>query len=180
MHCFDAQRELEACADGEQSPERAALLERHLAGCGACQAELARLQAVVEAIETWPLVIEPARLTNRIMAHVRPRPARPRFRLRWSDLALSLAGGGLAFAAVLIWRRLISTDLAHLRYTQIALQLELLRLEAMLMIQRWARAGGVTLGLALVVAALVAALAVAAWGQVTLYAVNGRPRTSAR
>ena len=63
MRCFDVQMELEAYVDGELSPERTALLERHIAGCESCQAELDRLQAVVAALETWPLVSEPASLT---------------------------------------------------------------------------------------------------------------------
>ena len=91
MHCLDAQPDLGAYVDGELSPERATFLEQHLAGCDECRAELARLRAVVDAMETWPLVPEPARLRARVMAQVRPRPTLPRFRVHWSDLAISLA-----------------------------------------------------------------------------------------
>ncbi|MEJ2559536.1 MAG: zf-HC2 domain-containing protein [Anaerolineae bacterium] len=101
MRCLDVQAELEAYADGELGLERSALLETHLASCRACQAELARLQAVAAALETWPLVMEPAQFTAQVMARVRPRPAQPRFRLRWSDLLVSLVGAGLAVAAIL-------------------------------------------------------------------------------
>jgi hypothetical protein len=74
MRCFDVQAELETYIDGELSPERTALLEGHLVDCEGCRAELARLQAVVAALETWPLVAEPAQLTARVMARLRPRP----------------------------------------------------------------------------------------------------------
>jgi anti-sigma factor RsiW len=185
MHCFDVQLELEAYADGELGPERAALLELHLASCDDCRAELARLQTVVEALESWPLVVEPAQLTNRIMAQVSSRsvvsaiepPTLPRFRLRWSDLAISLAGGGLVFVATLIWLRLSTTSTAHLQYRQIVLRLEMLGLKAQLMIQHLARIDDVTWGLVLVGVALAAVLVVVVWSQVALYFPNGRPRT---
>ena len=86
MPCLDMQMALQAYVDGELSAERAALLEQHLTGCRECQVELARLQAVMTALETWPLVVEPMQLTDRIMRQVRSRPALPAFRFRWSDL----------------------------------------------------------------------------------------------
>ncbi len=164
MRCLDVQMELQAYADGELSPERAALLEQHLTGCDGCRAELARLQAVVAALETWPLVAEPVQLTAHVMARVRPRPALPAFRLRWSDFAISLAGAGLAFAAVLTWHYLASTSLAHLYHAQMVLRLEMLRLEVLLLIQRLARTGTVTWGLlSLVGITPIIVLALAVW-----------------
>jgi anti-sigma factor RsiW len=166
MRCLDVQMELQAYADGELSPEQAALLEQHLTGCDGCRAELARLQAVVAALETWPLVAEPVQLTAHVMARVRPRPALPAFRLRWSDFAISLAGAGLAFAAVLAWHYLASTSLAHLYHAQMVLRLEMLRLEVLLLIQRLARTGTVTWGLlSLVGITPIIVLALAAWEQ---------------
>ena len=164
MRCFDVQVELEAYVDGELNPERAALLERHLAGCEGCQAELARLQAVVAALETWPLVAEPAQLTARVMAQVRQRPALPGFRIYWSDLAISLGGASLVFAAALLWRYLTSTDLVYLYRTQMCLRLEMLRLEVVLMLKQClVRTSAVTWGLVLVGVALVTALTLAMW-----------------
>jgi anti-sigma factor RsiW len=164
MRCFDVQVELQAYVDGELSPERAALLERHLADCDGCRAELARMQVVVTALETWPLVTEPAQLTARVMARVRPRPAAlPAFRLRWSDFAISLAGAGLAFGAMLAWRHLASTSLAHLYHAQMVLRLEMLQLKVLLLMPRLVRAGAVTWGLVLVGCVLVTALALAVW-----------------
>jgi anti-sigma factor RsiW len=136
MPCLDVQMALQAYVDGESSAERATLVERHLTGCRECRAELARLQAVMAALETWPLVAEPARLTDRIMRQVRPHPAPPAFRLRWSDLAVSMAGAGLVFGAMLCWRDLTSTDWGRLYRTQMSLQLEMLRLEALLQARR--------------------------------------------
>jgi hypothetical protein len=180
MRCFDVQVELEAYVDGELSQERAALLERHLAGCEGCRAELARLQAVVAALETWPLVAEPAQLTARVMAQVRQRPGvsaacvephrrvepsvLPGFRIHWSDLAISLAGASLVFAVALLWRYLASTNLAYLYCTQVYLRLEMLRLEVMLLLtQCLARTNTATWGLMLVGVTFVTALSLVAW-----------------
>jgi hypothetical protein len=188
MRCFDVQVELEAYVDGELSREQTALLEQHLAVCEGCRAKLARLQAVVAALESWPLVAEPAELTARVMAQVRPRPGvspsaplpstmlgtgrkgaggspvLPGFRIHWSDLAISLAGASLVFAATLLWRYLTSTDLAYLYRTQMYLRLEMLRLEMMLLLRQClARTSATTWGLTLVGVALVTALALVMW-----------------
>lgn len=163
MRCFDVQVELEAYVDGELSPERLALLERHLTGCEGCQAELAYLQEVVAALETWPLVAEPAQLTARVMARVRPRPVLPGFRIRWSDLAISLTGAGLTFAAALLWRYLARTSQVSLYCTQMYLRLETLRLEVLFLTQCLARTGATTWGLMLVGIVLVTALTFAVW-----------------
>ncbi|MDY6878043.1 MAG: zf-HC2 domain-containing protein [Chloroflexota bacterium] len=188
MRCLDVQMQLQAYVDGELSPKRVTLLEQHLAGCDGCRAELARLQAVVVALETWPLVDEPDQLTARVMARVRPRPvmspsaalrtgvarteshrgiepsALPAFRLRWSDLAISLAGAGLTFAIMLAWRYLASTSLARLYRAQVVLRLGMLRLEMLLLIQRLTMSGAVTWGLVLAGVTLVTLLAFAVWG----------------
>ena len=164
MRCFEVQAELEAYVDGDLSLERTALLERHLAGCEGCRVELARLQAVVAALETWLLVAEPTSLTARVMAQVRPRPTLPGFRIHWSDLAISLAGASLVFAAALLWRYLAPTGLASLYCTQMYLRLEMLRLEVLLLLtQSLPKIGTVTWGLVLVGVALVTALTLAVW-----------------
>lgn len=163
MHRFDVQPDLEAYVDGELSLERAAFLEQHLARCDECQAELARLRAVVDAMETWPLMAEPAHLKARVMAQVQPRPTPPRFRVHWSDLAISLAGAGLAFAFTLLWRYLFSIRQIYLFCPQVYLRLEVLRLEAMLWMQRLANTGTMTWGLACASVAFVAVSSVAIW-----------------
>jgi len=170
MRCLDVQLELEAYVDGELSPEQAALLEQHVADCDGCRAQLARLQAVTAALETWPLVAEPAQLTARVMGRVRvhpavrAHPAVPRFRIYWSDLAISLAGAGLAAAIVLAAYYLAPAGLAYLHHAQVILRLEMLRLEASLLIQRLVRTGAVTWGLlSLAGLTLIVALALALW-----------------
>jgi len=188
MRCFEVQAELESYVDGELSPERTALLEGHLAGCEGCRVELARLEAVVAALETWPLVAEPAQFTEGVMARVRLRPvvsaadpelvlskaeghgrrveplALPGFRIQWSDLAISLAGASLVFAAALLWRYLAATDSTSLYGIQMSLRLEMLRLEVLLLVtQCLARTGAATWGLVLVGVVLVTALPLAVW-----------------
>jgi predicted anti-sigma-YlaC factor YlaD len=163
MRCRDVQAELEAYVEGELSLERSALLEGHLASCRACQAEVARLQAVAAAVETWPLVMEPAQFTAQVMARVRSRPAHPRFRIRWSDLVVSVAGAGLAAAAILLWRYLASAGPAYLHPTQTYLRLELLQLDVLLLIQHLVRTNLVTWGLLLGGIASLTALTFVVW-----------------
>jgi anti-sigma factor RsiW len=158
MRCLDVQAELEAYVDGELGPERSALLEAHLASCRTCQAELARLQAVAAALETWSLVMEPAQFTAQVMARVKPR-----FRLRWSDLVVSVAGAGLAAAAILLWRYLAPAGLAYLHPTQAYLRLELLQLKLLLLIQHLVRTNLVTWGLLLGGVASLTAFMLVAW-----------------
>ena len=163
MGCYDTQMDLQAYVDGDLAPEQVALLEEHLTGCDDCRAELARLRTVMEALETWPLVVEPAQLTARVMAQVKPRPAPPCFRLRWGDLAISLAGAGLAFAAILFLHRLSRAYQGTLYGSMLALRLEVLRLEGMLAIRRLAMEGAVVWWPLFVGVALGIVLAVFAW-----------------
>jgi predicted anti-sigma-YlaC factor YlaD len=130
MHCLDAQTALEAYVDKVLDPEQIGLLETHLAECESCRAELAYLQTAERALETWPLVAEPAEFTTRVMARIEPRPEIPRFRLRWSDVAISLAGASLAISALPLWQLLESADLAQsLQDAHDALRLKMLPLE---------------------------------------------------
>ncbi|PKO21227.1 MAG: hypothetical protein CVU38_15840 [Chloroflexi bacterium HGW-Chloroflexi-1] len=135
MRCLDVRMELQAYVDGESSLEQAGLLEQHLAACEACREELGRLQIVAAALESWPLVAEPADLTARVMARVRlcPAVALPRFRLHWDDLAISAAGAMLFFTVMLTWRYLSTSGSAQLYWAQIYLWLEMLQLKALLL-----------------------------------------------
>jgi anti-sigma factor RsiW len=169
MRCLDVQLEMEAYVDGELSPEQATLLEQHVADCDGCRAELARLQAATAALETWPLVAEPAQLTARVMGQVRAHPAAPRFRIYWSDLAISLAGAGLAAAIALAGYHLAPAGLAYLHHTQVVLRIEMLRLEASLLVQHLTTTGAVTWGLlSLAGVTLIIALALATWDREVL------------
>jgi len=70
----------------------------------------------------------------------------------------------LAFAAVLVWRYLASTGLAHLCLAQMYLQLEMLWLEALLLMHRLTSTGAATWGLlSLAGITLIVVLALATW-----------------
>lgn len=175
MRCLDVQLELEAYVDGELSPEQAALLEQHVANCAGCRMALARLRAVTAALETWPLAAEPAQLTARVMGRVRAHPAAqahpaaPRFRIYWSDLAISLVGAGLVAAIALAGYHLAPAGLAYLHHMQVILRIEMLRLEASLLVQRLITTGTVTWGLlSLAGVTLIVALALALWDRQAL------------
>lgn len=131
MRCLNAQTVLETYVDGELDPKQAKRLKTHLAECAECRAELAYLQTAEKAIETWPLIAEPADLTARVMAQVKPRLERPRFRLRWSDVAISLAGAAAVAIALPLWQILTPANswTQSLRQTLDALRLQLLPLE---------------------------------------------------
>ena len=135
MHCRDMQWELESYIDGDLNPGQATLLEQHLAGCDDCQVELARLQTVVAALESWPLVVEPAQLTTRVMTQIKQPLPLPTFRIRWSDVAISATGAGLVAVALLAWRALASTDQGRLFYLRMILWLEMLSVRATLWAQ---------------------------------------------
>lgn len=130
MRCLDAQMALEAYVDQELDSEQIECLKAHLAECESCRAELIYLQTAEKALETWPLVVEPADLTARVMAQVKPLPESPRFRLHWSDVAISLAGAALAAAALPLWRLLAFPGLSQfLQRIRDILRLQMLPLE---------------------------------------------------
>jgi anti-sigma factor RsiW len=130
MRCLDVQAALEAYVDKSLNPGQATSLEKHLASCRSCQEELAYLQAVEEALGTWPLIAEPDDLTARVMAQVKRHPELPRVRIRWSDLAVGLAGAILATAAPLLWRLLAPINLAQsLQQLHDTVRLQMLPLE---------------------------------------------------
>jgi predicted anti-sigma-YlaC factor YlaD len=147
MRCHDVHTLLQQYADGLLEPAQVECLDRHLAKCGSCRAQAARLRMVEEALETWPLVVEPADLTAHVMAQVRLHPRTPPFRLRWTDLVLSVAGAsltagiGLAITALWLGRLRPSIDVGlsiqqaidviHLQM----LPLEMLRLDLSLALQ---------------------------------------------
>jgi len=167
MDCPDKQLDLQAYVDGDLDPERITLLENHLAECDTCRMELAHLQLVVEALESWPLVGEPPTLTDRIMAQVGTRSAPPRFRLRWSDAMLSLAGAGLAITAVLLWRYVPQAIQTYLYRSDMRAQLEVLRLHGRLFVHRLAKGDAMTWWPLLAGVALVVVLTLSAWDLTT-------------
>jgi len=166
MGCCDERIDWQAYVDGDLSLDQALSLESHLARCDDCRAELDRLYAVEEAVETWPLVDEPALMTERVMERVRrTRPVPPRFRLRWLDLGISLAGGGLLFAAMLFWRWLVLARLNSF-YFPGGRVLEMLCLEGLLAVRRLLEASVSAWWLLLVSVVLAIGLVFAAWRDV--------------
>jgi hypothetical protein len=136
MQCLNMKSELQAYVDGELNTERIAHLERHLDLCEDCREELAKQKAVVEALETWPLAVEPSHLAENIMTRVRSRPALPRFRLHFSDLLISLTGSGLILALILALRTLSQSRSFRLLSLQLPMQVEMWWLELQLQIQQ--------------------------------------------
>jgi len=158
MHCLDVP--LEAYV-GELDPEQAARLEQHLSQCAACRSELGRLRAVAAAARNWPLVAEPDGLTARVMARIKTRPAARPFRIRWSDLAVSLAGAGLTSITALAGYVLLRPHLPALQWESV------LFWRQVFLLARGADWNGIAAWVALFVGlAACASIAAALWGLV--------------
>jgi hypothetical protein len=101
-HCPCGAEELTALAFGELAAERAAALQRHLAECPACQAEMARLRAAAEVLERVRAAPEPEPVWTRPA----PRPARAGWwqAAPWRWALAGAAAGALAAALwLLLW-----------------------------------------------------------------------------
>ncbi len=59
--------------------------------------------AVVDALQTYPLVLTPTTLRPNVMKRI-SQLARPRFSLTWFDYALGLFGSGMAAAPLVVWQ----------------------------------------------------------------------------
>ena len=66
---------LSAYCDGDLDPVRTAVVERHLAECADCRAEVADLQTLLRLLHSTPPVEAPPWLSSRIMARVREQQA---------------------------------------------------------------------------------------------------------
>jgi hypothetical protein len=187
MHCLDAHAQLQQYVDGLLGPTQMERLDTHLAKCDSCRAGLARLQTVEQALESWPIVFEPADLTVRVMAQVKSHPRTHPFHLRWTDLMLGVAGAGVMAAmamgvtALWLWRPRPSIDVGHSLQQIIAvihlrmLPLEMLQLELSLAAQ--SLAGNPILLWTPVLASMVATLVVVPlmWRRVPRRLRRGRP-----
>jgi anti-sigma factor RsiW len=89
-HCPETDR-IEAWLDGELSPEAARKLERHVAGCGQCGAELAVLRSLFASLRTIRPPNPGLALTERILDRVVPSRVRRRVvtAIGWSYTAVS-------------------------------------------------------------------------------------------
>ena len=82
-HCLEVQEHLSTWLDGELAPEVLAQVERHLEDCAGCRRELARLEALEQALAGLSAPV-PEGLPEKVLA----RLPRPRWRW-WQNLALA-------------------------------------------------------------------------------------------
>ena len=73
MRCEKAGKMMSARLDGRLDSTEVALLEDHLIGCSACQAEWRRVQALDNLLACTPMVRAPVRLRVQVMARLSRR-----------------------------------------------------------------------------------------------------------
>lgn len=83
--CAVARAELGALLDDELDRAARESVERHLAGCAACRAEVALLRAVSHAVGALPLPAPPESIRYRLQAAVAADPATSRFEFRRTE-----------------------------------------------------------------------------------------------
>lgn len=66
--------------------------------------EDAALEAVEDALRTYPLTPAPPTLSQAVMARVRALAPAPRFRLQWIDYAISAFAAGMMGLALSLWQ----------------------------------------------------------------------------
>jgi len=88
MHCEQAGEMMSARLDSRLDSTEVTLLEEHLAGCTACQAEWRRLQTLDSLLASAPMVYAPVRLRVRVMARLDRRERARRAIIGGTTLAL--------------------------------------------------------------------------------------------
>jgi len=83
MNCHDSKQLIMEYLDGELAPAEKHRLEEHLAGCDACQAELAEQERVIRAVRTLPQVAAPAGLGAKVAAEIARENAPGSLWRRW-------------------------------------------------------------------------------------------------
>jgi anti-sigma factor RsiW len=73
--CAAARTELGALLDGELDAAARESVDRHLAGCAACRAELALLRAVTRAVQALPRPAPPEAMRYRLQARIQAETA---------------------------------------------------------------------------------------------------------
>lgn len=108
---------LSALAGGDLPPAEEATVRRHLEACPACRAELAQLEAVVQALRTTPELEPPPWLASRIMARVRETaaPRRSWYARLFQPLAVKLPLEALALVVVCVTAWYVVQDLERSR-----------------------------------------------------------------
>jgi len=103
MRCEQASEMMSARLDGRLDSTEVAVLEDHLAGCSACQAEWYGLQALDGLLTSTPMVRAPARLRAQVMARLSRRERARRAIIGGTALTLgTVALALLALAPVLL------------------------------------------------------------------------------
>jgi anti-sigma factor RsiW len=83
--CATARAELGALLDGELDAAARESVDRHLAGCAACRAELVLLRAVTRAVEALPRPAPPEAMRFRLRAAVAAEVAPGHFEVRRTE-----------------------------------------------------------------------------------------------
>lgn len=90
--------------DGTLAPDRARLMDRHLADCAGCRRHHRRMQRMLERLARWPAPEQaPAGLTRRLVARaagVQPRRNLPRLYAVAATLLVGFVGGLLVWPAL--------------------------------------------------------------------------------
>jgi anti-sigma factor RsiW len=84
MNCLEVQDNLSAWLDGELAPGVGALVDRHLESCNACLRELAKLEALEQALAALPAPALPPGLPEKVAARLKRPPRR-----WWQSVALA-------------------------------------------------------------------------------------------
>lgn len=95
-HCPDSTR-IQDYLDDELVPAERVAFEAHLAGCVACESELALYRQVFADLESLPLLSPSADLADRVLAEVMPAHSG-----RWSRFAMWAYGGAVAASVAAI------------------------------------------------------------------------------
>jgi anti-sigma factor RsiW len=110
MTCLKDEEWINRYLDGELSPSERRRFQQHLAGCPACQRDLARTRALFAVLEGLQDAPVPAGLPNEVLGGLSPQPA-PRFSL-WvlaAQVAATLLFLGLAYPQLAIWYEQLGT-----------------------------------------------------------------------
>jgi hypothetical protein len=70
MRCSETSKQIQLYLDNQLSLRQVRELEAHIAACASCQQELSSLEAMVESLQAFGMVAEPANLTVAIMQRV--------------------------------------------------------------------------------------------------------------
>ena len=98
MHCTQASEMMSLRLDGRLSSAEMALLDEHLSGCAACQAEWDRLYRLHCVLDSAPMIQAPVRIRVNVMARLSRRDQARRAIIGGTALALGTAALGLIVA----------------------------------------------------------------------------------